>query len=75
MASIINKEKLLSGIIFGDTDNNEYIYMPGGEISSSTPICVLEKKEIRTDISLEEAVSLINQLHLKPLNLLPFNKI
>lgn len=27
-------EKLLAGIIFGDSENNEYIYLPGGEVGS-----------------------------------------
>ena len=28
--SKITQEKLLAGIIFGDNDNEEYIYLPGG---------------------------------------------
>ena len=27
--SKITQEKLLAGIIFGDNDNEEYIYLPG----------------------------------------------
>lgn len=75
MANIINKEKLNSGIIFGDVENEEYIYMPGGEIGSYFPSCVFEHHGVREDVSLEEAAALINQMHLKPLNVTPFSKI
>lgn len=41
--SKITQEKLLAGIIFGDNDNEEYIYLPGGEVGSEAPLCVLER--------------------------------
>ena len=41
--SKVTQEKLLAGIIFGDTDNEEYIYLPGGEVGSEAPLCVLER--------------------------------
>ena len=34
-------EKLLAGIIFGDADNNEYIYLPGGEVGTENPLSVV----------------------------------
>lgn len=37
MSKVIS-EKLLAGIIFGDTDNNEYIYLPGGEVGTDNPL-------------------------------------
>ncbi len=61
-------EKLLSGIIFGDTDNNEYIYLPGGEVGSERPICVLERGGEREDLPLEEAAYMAQHLTLKPCN-------
>ncbi len=75
MSNFINKEKLVAGTVFGDTNSNEYVYMPGGELGSATPLCVLEKNFIREDISLQEASEKIDRLNLKPLKLPPFGKI
>ena len=36
--SKITQEKLLAGIIFGDNDNEEYIYLPGGEVGSGSTL-------------------------------------
>lgn len=63
--SKINKEKLLAGYVFGDIDNDEYIYLPGSEIGSESPMCILEKRGLREDISLEEASDLVNHLSLR----------
>ena len=59
-------EKLLAGIIFGDSDNNEYIYLPGGEVGSQNPICVLEHAGAREDLPLDEAAYMVQHLTLKP---------
>lgn len=59
-------EKLLAGIIFGDSDNNEYIYLPGGEVGSERPICVLERDGGRDDLPLDEAAYMVQHLTLKP---------
>ncbi|MDO4920250.1 MAG: hypothetical protein Q4E64_00235 [Phascolarctobacterium sp.] len=59
-------EKLLAGIIFGDSDNNEYIYLPGGEVGSERPICVLERSGGRDDLPLDEAAYMVQHLTLKP---------
>lgn len=53
--SKITQEKLLAGIIFGDNDNEEYIYLPGDEVGSEAPLCVLERGGSREDLPLEEA--------------------
>ena len=53
--SKILAEQLLAGIILGDNDNQEYIYLPGGEVGSDTPCCVFDK-----------AVEQAKRLHLKP---------
>lgn len=57
--SQIAKNHLLAGIIFGDTKTQEYIYLPGGEVGTESPVCVFEhngKKRIliwrKRDISL-----------------------
>ena len=56
--SKITQEKLLAGIIFGDNDNEEYIYLPGGEVGSealfacwnaaaAARTCLLKKRHSR----------------------------
>lgn len=52
--SKITQEKLLAGIIFGDNDNEEYIYLPGGEVGSEAPLCVLERGGSREDLPLKK---------------------
>jgi hypothetical protein len=63
--SQIAKKHLQAGIIFGDHDTEEYIYMPGGEVGTDNPMCVLERNGDRQDISLEEAGHLVEHLTLK----------
>ena len=60
--SKILAEQLLAGIILGDNDNQEYIYLPGGD----TPCCVFESKSGRQDLPLDKAVEQAKRLHLKP---------
>ena len=60
--------KLQAGVIFGDWDNSEYIYLPAGEVGSANPVCVLETGDKRTDLELDEAVRLIVRLGLKPVS-------
>ena len=36
--SVIMAEELLSGLILGDRDNEQYLYMPGSEIGSDNPM-------------------------------------
>lgn len=59
-------EHLKAGIIFGDHETEEYIYLPGGEVGVDIPICILERKSELQDISLEEAINLVYRLSLKP---------
>lgn len=63
--SRIHKEHLQAGFIFGDPINQEYIYLPAGEVSASHPLCVLETTKNRQDITLDEAADLIDKLSLK----------
>ena len=35
--SQIAQKHLLAGFIFGDRENNEYIYLPGGEVGTEHP--------------------------------------
>lgn len=64
--SKITAEQLLAGIVFGDTDNSEYIYLPGGEVGSEDPFCIMERQGSTTDLPLEEAVHMVQRLQLKP---------
>lgn len=65
MSKVIS-EKLLAGIIFGDTDNNEYIYLPGGEVGTDNPLCVVERNGSREDLSVEDASEMVFHLSLRP---------
>ena len=47
--SKILAEQLLAGIILGDNDNQEYIYLPGGEVGSVLPAVSLKTSpDVRT---------------------------
>ena len=59
--------KLQSGVIFGDSNTNEYIYLPSGEVGSAAPVCIMEKRDKQLDIALEEAAALVLRLSLKPI--------
>lgn len=61
----IHKEHLQAGYIYGDPCNDEYIYLPAGEVSAESPLCVLEKPGSRDDITIDEAADLIDVLTLK----------
>lgn len=65
MSKVIS-EKLLAGIVFGDIDNNEYIYLPGGEVGSESPLCIIERNGTTEDLELEEASEMVLHLSLKP---------
>ena len=47
--SKIMAEQLLAGIILGDAENKEFIYLPGGEVGSENPYCVFEKDGVRKE--------------------------
>lgn len=40
--SVIMAEELRAGLILGDRDNDQYLYMPGSEIGSDDPVCIFE---------------------------------
>lgn len=64
--SQIAQKHLLAGIIFGDAETGEYIYLPGGEVGADTPLCVFEHDGTKEDVTLEEAGYLVDHLTLKP---------
>lgn len=65
MSTMVTAE-LKAGVIYGDTSSHEYVYMPASEIGINEPLCVLETKTSRIDVTLKEAVSLVRKLSLKP---------
>ncbi len=63
--SLIQSE-ILSGIIYGDTLNNEFVYMPASELGVTEPLCVYETEDCRKDITLHDAMKLIRLRSLRP---------
>ena len=62
---MITISELKAGIIFGDRESGEYVYMPASEIGIDNPLCVYENNGQRTDIDLQEALRLIRVRALK----------
>lgn len=62
---MITISELKVGLIFGDRESEEYVYMPASEIGIDNPMCVYENKGQRTDIDLQEALRLIRVRALK----------
>ena len=60
------ESKLKAGVIFGDTVNQEYVYMPGSEIGMAQPICVYESEGSRADVDMQEALRLVRVRSLRP---------
>ena len=58
--------RLLSGFIYGDADTGEYVYFPGSELDAANPLAVYESAEGRRDVTLSEAVSIIEHRSLRP---------
>ena len=63
--SQIAKKHLLAGIIFGDAETGEYIYLPGGEVGTDQPLCVFEHDGQKEDVDLDRAGYLVDHLTLK----------
>ena len=62
--SRIHKEHLQAGYIFGDNVNQEYIYLPSGEVGTEHQLAVLETPTKREDITLDEAVHMLSLIHI-----------
>lgn len=56
---MITISELKSGLIFGDNESGEYVYMPASEIGIDNPMCVYEINGQRSDVDLQEALRLI----------------
>ena len=63
---MIREAQLLRGIIFGDRNTDEYVYMPASEIGVEHPVYVYEEGTNRRDIDLAEALDLIRVCDLRP---------
>lgn len=66
MAHKLAESRLLSGFIYGDAHTGEYVYFPGSELDAAVPVAVYETMTGREDISLAEALSLIEHRSLRP---------
>ena len=62
----MREAQLGRGIIFGDRNTNEYVYMPASEIGVEHPLYVYEEGSARRDIDLSEALHLIRVRDLRP---------
>ena len=56
---MITETELKTGVVFGDRENQEYVYMPGSESGLEGPMCVYENCGKRLDVDLQEALRLI----------------
>lgn len=63
---VLAESKLRVGVIYGDPENSEYVYMPGSELGVKDPVCVYEADGMREDIDMHEALRLIRVRSLKP---------
>ena len=57
--------ELKAGVIFGDSNTAEYVYMPAGELGADKPLCVYEQGEDREDVDLREAMAIIRRRSLR----------
>lgn len=63
---MIAETKLKDGVIFGDRENGEYVYMPASEVGATEPLMVYESDGVRRDVDVEEALRLIRVRSLRP---------
>ncbi len=65
MSHMISSE-LMTGRIYGDRENDEYVYLPAGEVGLAEPMLAFESGGRREDVSMTEALRLIRVLSLRP---------
>ena len=63
---VLAESKLRVGVIYGDPENTEYVYMPGSELGVKEPLCVYEAEGMREDVDMHEALRLIRVRSLRP---------
>lgn len=64
MATMTESE-LKAGVIFGDNNTGEYVYLPASEIGAARPVCVYEHGEARDDLELKAAMTVIRRRSLR----------
>ncbi|MCR5175258.1 MAG: hypothetical protein K6C05_00245 [Anaerovibrio sp.] len=62
----MTESQLKAGIIFGDNNTAEYIYMPASELGIESPMCVYEYDSTRDDLDMAAAIRMIQLRSLKP---------
>lgn len=67
MATMTEAE-LKAGVIFGDTNTNEYVYMPASEYGAEPPLCVYEFDDKREDLDMAAALKTIRKRSLRPVS-------
>ena len=65
MATMTEAE-LKAGVIFGDTNTDEYVYMPASELGTEHPLCVYDDK--RDDLDMPTALKTIRKRSLRPVS-------
>ena len=63
--ALLTIAELKAGVIFGDNNTGEYVYMPASEIGVENPLCVYEIVGRRSDVDMQEALRLIRVRSLK----------
>ena len=64
--STMTESQLRAGVIFGDNETAEFVYMPASELGVEHPICVYEYEAVREDMDLEEGIKTIRLRSLRP---------
>ena len=59
------ESKLMAGFIYGDPATEEYVYLPGSEVGTNNPVLIYECQKKRQDISIENALALIEKRSLR----------
>ena len=59
------ESKLIAGFIYGDPATEEYVYLPGSEVGTDNPVLIYECEKKRQDISIENALKLIEKRSLR----------
>ena len=67
MATMTESE-LMAGIIFGDINTDEYVYLPASELGAEHPLCVYETADKREDMDLQHAMKTIRRRSLRPVS-------
>ncbi|HCP95991.1 MAG TPA: hypothetical protein DIT92_05340 [Anaerovibrio sp.] len=62
----MTESQLRAGVIFGDNETAEFVYMPASELGMDHPLCVYEYEAVRDDMDLDEAIKTIRLRSLRP---------